>query len=474
MSAAARIRMPAARYSFAIPIIVGCAQFMHQFDGSVIATALPSMAKSLNDDPLRLNLAISCYLLALAVFIPISGWMASRFGAKRVFSAAIVIFTISSVFCGISHSLFELVIARTAQGMGGAMMTPVGRLIVVKTAPRADLVKAINYITIPGALAPILGPAVGGFIVTYFSWPWIFFLNLPIGIAGVLLVQNYIPDVKEDDVPPLDLFGFLLAATALASMVFSFESMGRGLVPLPLVIGMVALGITCAAFYFFHFKRTVNPIIDLGLMRVPTFAASITGGSLFYVGTNAVVFLLAVLLQVGLGLSAFQAGLTTLAIASGSLLSRFIIRPLFRQAGFRTILVVNACITGAYLATCGLFRLSTPYTLMLAVLFVGGLSRSIQYTSLTTLSYAEIPKNRMSDATSFSALAQQFAQSFGVGLTALVVHASMVARGHSVLAAADLMPGFLTIGAASFLSTIRFSRLHAAAGADMRGRGDGG
>ena len=218
----------APRYSFAIPIIVGCAQFMHQFDGSVIATALPSMAATLHDDPLRLNLAISCYLLALAVFVPISGWMASRFGAKRVFTMAIVIFTISSILCGVSHSLFELVIARILQGMGGAMMTPVGRLIVVKTAPRADLVKAINYITIPAALAPILGPSVGGFIVTYFSWPWIFFLNVPIGLAGVLLVRRYIPEVHEEEVPPLDLRGFLLAAVALASMVFGFESMGRG------------------------------------------------------------------------------------------------------------------------------------------------------------------------------------------------------------------------------------------------------
>jgi EmrB/QacA subfamily drug resistance transporter len=444
---------------------------MHQFDGSVIATALPSMAQSLNEDPLRLNLAISCYLLALAVFIPISGWMASRFGAKRVFSAAIVIFTISSVLCGISHSLPELVIARTVQGMGGAMMTPVGRLIVVKTAPRADLVKAINYITIPGALAPILGPAVGGFIVTYFSWPWIFFVNLPIGIAGVFLVQKFIPDVHDDEVPPLDLIGFLLAATALACLVSAFESMGRGLVPVPIVFALLAGGAACALLYVFHFKRCAHPIIDLSLMRFPTFATSITGGSLFYMGTNAVVFLLAVLLQVGLGLSAFHAGLTTLAIAMGSLVSRFVIRPLFRRVSFRTILVLNGCVTGAYLMTCGMFRVSTPFLLMIGVLFVGGLSRSIQYTSLTTLSYAEIPKNLMSSATSFSALIQQFAQSFGVGLTALVVRYAMVQRDHATVAPVDLMPGFWTIGIASLVSMFFFLRLHAQAGADMGGRG---
>jgi hypothetical protein len=340
----------------------------------------------------------------------------------------------------------------------------------VKTAPRADLVKAINYITIPAVLAPILGPSVGGFIVTYFSWPWIFFINLPIGLAGLFLVRKYIPEVHDDDVPPLDLRGFLLAGVALAAMIFGFESMGRGLLPAPLVIALLTTGATSAALYFHHARRVANPIIDLGLMRFPTFAATVTGGSLFYVGTSAVIFLLAVLLQVGLGLSAFQAGMMTLAIASGSVVSRFAIRSILRYAGFKHILIVNACVTGSYLITCGLFRVSTPYVLMIGVLVIGGLSRSIQYTTLTSLSYADMPRNLMSHATSFLALTQQFAQSFGVGLTALVVHFSMVATGHASLVAADLMPGFWTIGAASLLSVIQFSRLHAQAGAEMRGR----
>lgn len=462
-----------ARYSFTIPIIVGCAQFMHQFDGSVIATALPSMAATLHDDPLRLNLAISCYLLALAVFVPISGWMASRFGAKRIFTIAIFIFTISSVLCGISHSLFELVIARTLQGMGGAMMTPVGRLIVVKTAPRAALVKAINYITIPAALAPVLGPSVGGFIVTYFSWPWIFFLNVPIGLAGVLLVRRYIPDVHEEETPPLDLVGFLLAGVALASLVFGFESIGRGLLTGSLVTALLAAGAACAALYVYRARRIANPIIDLGLTRFPTYAASLTGGGLFYMGTTSSVFLLAVLLQVGFGLSAFQAGLTTLAMACGTTASRFAVRPILRYVGFKHILIVNACITGSYLIACGFFRVTTPYVLLIGLLFIGGLSRSLQFTAISSLSYAEMPQNLMSRATSFSAMAQQFSQSFGVGLTALVVHFSLVASGHSSLTAADIMPGFWAIGAASLLSTIQFSRLHAQTGADMRERGGG-
>ena len=226
--------MPA-RYSFMIPLIVGCAQFMHQFDGAVIATALPSMARSMREDPLQLNLAITCYLLALAVFVPISGWLADRFGAKRIYILAIVVFTVSSMLCGLSSTLPELVISRVLQGIGGAMMTPVGRVIVVKSVPRADLVKAMSYVTIPGALAPLLGPSVGGFIVTYFSWPWIFFMNLPIGILGIILVMIHIPEIKEDEVAPLDRAGFLLAAVSLASLMLGFESMGRDLLPTPVV-----------------------------------------------------------------------------------------------------------------------------------------------------------------------------------------------------------------------------------------------
>ena len=219
------------RFSVIVPLIVGCAQFMHQFDGTMITTALPVMAVSLNEDPLKLNLAITCYLLALAVFVPISGWMADRYGARRVFLAAIAVFTVSSVLCGLSGTLAEIVLWRTVQGIGGAMMTPVGRVIVVKSVPRIEIVRAMNYVTIPAVLAPLIGPSVGGFIVTYFSWPWIFFLNLPIGIAGLILVYVYVPDLREDTVAPLDLRGFVLIGLALAGLVFGFAALGRGALP---------------------------------------------------------------------------------------------------------------------------------------------------------------------------------------------------------------------------------------------------
>ena len=458
------------RYTAAVPIIVGCSQFMHQFDGSVIATALPSMAASLHDDPLRLNLAISSYLLALAVFVPISGWMADRYGAKRVFMAAIAIFTLSSVLCGLSHSLAALVMARIAQGLGGAMMTPVGRVIVVKSAPRSELVKAMNLITIPGVLAPILGPSIGGFIVSYFSWPWIFFINAPIGLAGLLLVHAYIPEVGDDGpATPFDFFGFLLAGGALACMVFGFESMGRGFLPTSVVVLLLGAGLLCGLAYVWRSRRVENPLIDLDLLKVRTFAVSMTGGGLFYLGTSAVVFLLAMLFQVGFGFSAFGAGLTTLGIAAGSLTSRFAFQPALKLVGFRRLLLINAFVTGGYLTACGLFRLSTPFALIIAVLFAGGLSRSMQYSATQALLYAELPRSKMSRATSFSAMMQQFFQSLGVGVTALAVHLSLVAHGRAAPAPDDLQYGFWTIGVASLLSALFFARLPRDAGAEIGG-----
>jgi MFS family permease len=256
------------RPTLVVPLIVGAAQFMHQFDGAVIATALPSMAASLHEDPVRLNLAITTYLLALAVFVPVSGWMADKFGAKRVFISAIVVFTVSSVLCGIAHSLLELVLYRTLQGMGGAMMTPVGRVIVLKSVPKLQLVQAMNAITIPAVLGPLLGPSVGGFIVTYFSWPWIFFINLPIGLAGILLVRLFIPDVHAEQVARFDLRGFVLIGMAVAGLVFGFEAIGRGVVPVSIILAALAAGAMCAGFYLIHARRTSDPIIDLSLLRI--------------------------------------------------------------------------------------------------------------------------------------------------------------------------------------------------------------
>jgi EmrB/QacA subfamily drug resistance transporter len=458
------------RSTLVIPLIVGGAQFMHQFDGAVIATALPSMAASLHQDPVRLNLAITTYLLALAVFVPVSGWMADRFGAKRVFICAIVVFTVSSVLCGIAHSLLELVVYRVLQGIGGAMMTPVGRVIVLRSVPKLQLVQAMNYITIPAVLGPLLGPSVGGFIVTYFSWPWIFFINLPIGLGGVLAVSLFIPDVHAEKVTPLDLRGFVLIGMAVAGLVFGFEAIGRGVVPGSIILASIAAGAICSGLYLVHARRTSDPIIDLSLLRIRTFAASVSGGGLFYLGTTSSVFLLALLLQLGFGFSAFQAGLMTLASAVGAVAMRFTFRLFLKPLGFRRLLIGNAIVTGAYLIGCGFFQVTTPYLVIVLALLIGGFSRSLQFTTVQSLGYAEVPSELFSRATSFLAMAQQLAQSVGVGLVALIVHLSLTWHDRIAIAPQDIALGYFTIGVMVLASVAVFYRLPAEAGAELSGR----
>jgi EmrB/QacA subfamily drug resistance transporter len=462
---------PSSRTDIIAPLIVGCAQFMHQFDGAVITTAVPAMAASLNEDPVRLNLAITCYLLSLAVFVPVSGWMADRFGAKRVFISAIVVFTLSSVLCGFVRNLPELVILRTIQGMGGAMMTPVGRVIVVKSVPKLRLVAAMNYITLPAVLGPLLGPSVGGFVVTYFSWQWIFFMNLPVGLVGLFLVHRFIPDIREEDAGPLDLRGFVLISVALAGIVFGFSAIGRGVLPVPVIASAIGVGAICGALYVLHALRAPKPIIDLTLLRIRTFSASIVGGGLFFLGTVASVFLLALLLQLGFGMSAFHAGVFTLASAVGSLLTRFMFRPVLYLLGFRRLLICNALLTGAFLITCGFFTPGTPHFVIAAVLFIGGFSRSLQFSAAQSLAYADMPPEKISRATSFSAMAQQVSQSIGVGLAALVVHLTLTWFGRDALLHHDVAPAYFTLGVLSAASAVIFWRLPLQAGAELSERG---
>jgi MFS family permease len=359
---------------------------------------------------------------------------------------------------------------RTIQGIGGAMMTPVGRVIVVKSVPKLKLVTAMNYITIPAVLGPLLGPSVGGFIVTYFSWPWIFFMNLPIGLAGLFLVRAYIPDIREEDAGRVDLRGFILVSVALAGLVFGFSTIGRGVLPVSVITAMIGGGAICAVLYLIHARRTENPIIDLALLKIRTFSASIIGGGLFYLGTVSSVFLLALLLQLGFGLSAFQAGAITLASALGSLVMRFTFRPMLRVLGFRHLLIVNALVTGAFLISCGFFTPATPYVIIIAILFIGGFSRSVQFTAAQSIAYAEMPPEKTSRATSFSAMVQQLMQSVGVGLAALVVHVSLTWHDRTVLVHDDVAPAYFTLGLMSLLSAVVFWLLPASAGAELSER----
>jgi len=450
-------------------MIVGCALFMEMLDATVISTALPAMAKSLGEDPIKLNLAITSYLLSLAVFIPISGWMADRFGARTVFRTAIIIFTTGSVFCGFSNSLPELVASRILQGFGGAMMVPVGRLIVLKTIAKSELVTAMSYLTVPAVLGPVVGPPVGGFIVTYYSWRWIFFINVPIGMIGITLVTWYIPNIREDEVFPLDLRGFLLTGLGLAGLVSGFESIGRGVIPASIIMCVMAAGGICMALYILHANRINYPIIDMGLLRIPTFLVATLGGGLFRMGIGALPFLLAMLLQVVFGLSPFASGMLTFASAAGALFMKATATPIIRRLGFRSVLISNGVLSAFIMMSYALFRPTTPHFLIVVALLSGGFFRSLQFTALGTLAYADVPNSSMSGASTLSSMAQQLFLSLGVALGAMLLHMSLKASGFAHLTTHDFTPAFLVMGVLALLSSLLFLPLEYHAGDEVSG-----
>jgi EmrB/QacA subfamily drug resistance transporter len=455
---------------FLAPMIVGCALFMEMLDSTVISTALPVMAKSLGEDPIKLNLAITSYLLSLAVFIPISGWMADRYGARTVFRSAIVIFVFGSILCGVSQSLAQLVAARILQGFGGAMMVPVGRLIVLKTVAKSELVTAMSYLTVPAVLGPVVGPPIGGFIVTYYSWRWIFFINVPIGMIGITLVTWYIPNIREEGVFPLDFRGFLLTGLGLAGLVFGFESIGRGVIPASVIMCVMAAGGMSLAAYILHAKRIDYPIIDLGLMKIPTFNASTLGGGLFRMGIGALPFLLAMLLQVVFGLTPFASGLLTFASAAGALFMKMTATPIIRRLGFRSVLIGNGVLSAFIMMSYALFRSTTPHFVIIMALLIGGFFRSLQFTALGSLAYADVSNQLMSGASSLSSMAQQLFLSLGVAIGAMVLHISLGGRSPAQLSVHDFTPAFVLMGLLAIASSLLFIPLEYHAGDEVSGR----
>jgi EmrB/QacA subfamily drug resistance transporter len=458
----------AARQARMIPFIVGCALFMQMLDSTVVATALPAMAVALDSTVVRLNLAITAYLLAVAVFVPISGWAADRYGAKRVFIAAIALFTLSSVACATAQTLTHLVIARVIQGIAGAMMVPVGRIILLRVVPKQDLLKAMSFLSIPALLGPIIGPPLGGFIVTYMSWHWIFLINIPIGVGGILLIRRYVPEIRDDSAPRLDLSGFLLSAVCLATLVSAFEALGHSLIPPYAVFSLAAVGFLCGNLYIQHAKRTQHPILDLTLMREPSFAISVLGGNLCRFAVGAMPFLLALQLQVGFNMTPFSAGLITFASAAGALLMKFVATPIIQRYGFRRVLTINALLTGGFLMACATFTPTTPVWLMIGILLIGGFFRSLQFTAVNTLTYADMSPERMSRASSFAAMAQQLGISLGVGVAAVTLNLSMASRGAHTISISDVMIAFVVIGVLCSASSLSFRRLSPTAGEQLR------
>jgi EmrB/QacA subfamily drug resistance transporter len=425
-----------------VAMIVGSAIIMQQIDSTVITTALPQMAISLHTDPVRLSVAVTAYLLSLAIFVPVSGWASDRFGGRTVFRAAIALFTLGSVLCGLSGNFAELTAARVLQGFGGAMMVPVGRLVLFRSLEKAQLIGTMAYLQVPAQLGPVLGPPIGGFITTYFSWRWIFFINVPLGILGIVLVTMFFDNPKEDTPRPLDWIGFLLTGVSLFCIMYGVEAIGRGRGEVVYAVVLLVLGATLGALALRHLKRATHPVLDLSVFRIATFRASIYGGSVFRAGAGTLVFLLPLLLQVVFGLSAATSGSITFATAIGSLSMKVTARPIIERYGFRNVILINSLISAAAIIMCAFFTAATPLTLIFILLLIAGFFMSLQFTATQAIAYADVQQPLMSTATSFASMAQQLSRGFGIALAALVLHLSLVWRGATGLGHPDFVVAF--------------------------------
>lgn len=400
-------------------LLVAGAFFMEFIDGTVIATALPDMAKSFGVQAVDLNIGISAYLITLAVLIPASGWIADRFGARKIFTLALAIFTLASVLCGLSTTLESFLAMRILQGVGGALMVPVGRLAVLRTTPKHQLITAIATLTWPALVAPIIGPPLGGFITSYANWRWIFFINVPLGLLAIALALRFIPTIRDDDRRPFDLAGFIATAIAMVSLVYAMELLGAQHPEGGLTIALLALGVGTFAFSLRHFRRADYPMIRLDALQVPTFRVTMYGGSLFRASISAVPFLLPLMFQVGFGMNAFQAGSLVLAVFVGNLTIKPATTPLIRWLGFKKLLLINGALNVLALLACALLTPSTPVWLILLILYLGGVFRSIQFTGISTLAFADVPSAQMSYANTLFSTATQLAVGLGISLGAI-------------------------------------------------------
>ncbi|MFS9434285.1 MFS transporter [Citrobacter sp. C348] len=400
-------------------LLVAGAFFMEFIDGTVIATALPDMAKSFGVEAVDLNIGISAYLITLAVLIPASGWIADRFGARKVFSLALAIFTLASVLCGLSTSLESFVAMRILQGVGGALMVPVGRLAVLRTTPKHQLITAIATLTWPALVAPIIGPPLGGFITSYANWRWIFFINVPLGLLAIALALRFIPDIHDDERRPFDIPGFIATSVAMVSLVYAMELLGAQQPQGWLTAGLLTLGVVTSLFALRHFRHAAWPMIRLDALQVPTFRVTMYGGSLFRASISAVPFLLPLMFQVGFGMNAFHAGSLVLAVFVGNLTIKPATTPLIRWLGFKKLLLINGALNVLALLACALITPQTPVWVILLVPYLGGVFRSIQFTGVSTLAFADVPASQMSYANTLFSTATQLAVGLGISLAAI-------------------------------------------------------
>nr|WP_092424363.1 MFS transporter [Devosia crocina] len=450
------------------PLILAVALFMEQMDSTVIATSLPAIAADIGTDPIALKLALTAYFVALAIFIPLSGWMADRFGAKTIFRLAILVFMLGSLACSFAFSLESFVLSRFFQGIGSSMMTPVGRLLLVRSTPRTELVSAMAWLTVPALVAPVTGPLIGGFLTTYLSWHWIFWINIPIGVAGIILAGIFL-DVPDQRTPrPVDLPGFLIAAVAFSGTVFGLSVISLPALPILYGYMTIAVGVTAGILYLLHARHTPHPLLDPRLFRHKLFRSSVTGGSLFRIGVGAMPFLLPLMLQLGFGLNPFQSGAITFVSAIGAIMSKFLAERIFARFGFPRVLGFAAIFGGVLIAAQGFFTTETPVPVMMAVLLAGGVLRSVFFTGSNAIGYADISDEEASQATAIVAVCQQLSVAFGVAVAGAILElTSHLTGGH--LSLLNFQIAFFVVGGLSALASLIYLTLPRNAGADVSG-----
>ncbi|TCU27183.1 MFS transporter [Rhizobium laguerreae] len=451
-----------------IAMIVASAMLMENIDATVLATALPTMARDFGVGAPAMSIALTSYLLSLAIFIPASGRMADSFGSRTVFRSAIAVFVVGSILCALAPALSFLVLARLLQGIGGAMMMPIGRLVLMRSVDRKDMVSAMSWLLVPALIGPIVGPPLGGFIVTYLDWRWIFYINVPIGIIGMIFVSIYIEEVKGKASGPFDTIGFILSGISLGSLLFGFEMSsheGEG----AFSIFLIAIGLLFGIGYLRHARKHPSPIMDFSLMKVPSFGTSVIAGSLTRITQGAQPFLLPLLFQIGFGLSAAAAGQIIIATALGALAMKPMAKFVFRRLGFRRSLILNGILGTIGYGLCAAFRPDWPMPLIFVVLVLSAFFLSFQFTAYNTIAYDEISKERMSSATSFYTTFQQLMLSLGICIGALALHGSMALSGTETPALGDFSAAFIVVTIISITATFWNLRFSPTAGEEITG-----
>jgi EmrB/QacA subfamily drug resistance transporter len=452
-----------------LPWLVGVALFMESLDTTILNTAVPAVASALHVGPLSMKAVLASYTLSLAIFIPISGWTADRFGTRTVFSAAIALFTLGSCLCGMSSNIHLLVACRILQGMGGAMMVPVGRLTLVRSFPKSELIRAMSFVSIPALIAPMLGPIAGGLIVAYLHWRFIFFLNVPIGLLGLVLVHVHLPDYREQDTHPLDFVGLILFGSGIALLSYVLEVFGEHTLSMREIVSLLGLSVILLAGYIIHGKETSYPLLRLGLFKIRTFRVAVLGSFFTRIGIGGVPFLLPLLYQIGLGYTPVQSGLLIMPQALGALSVKAVMRPVLRMFGYRAVLIANTTIIGILLAVFARIGKVTPVVLILLLQFCYGWFTSLQYTCMNTLVYADTDEEEASSASSIASTVQQLSISFGVALagmmSALFLASSASSISHQV--SRGIHEAFLILGSLTVVSAFIFAGLRAGDGGDV-------